>query len=1839
MPKRLSFWLFSLVVGALVIPELARADDDRELDSDSSAGAVVRSVAFQLERARVAVQPTLSLRYSSRDKALHAGGIGWSLNLPAIQIRNLDGPPRFRFDVPAFGAASPSSNDRYVYGGEPLVFLGVVPADGRSLPLQDGEISAAMFPAAQRGWRVFKLGNDSLHALFFLSPDARSWRVSLPSGETLVFGIPVDGCPEPDGIDVDSASGAPFRWNLTRRFDVHGARNLIAYRWRRFDRSQVAVLTDIFDTPPTSGNADFSAYLHHTRLRYRSAAMPPSADGRVSSPHVLEAIDVTAKVVTQPSVFDPPSFGERAVVRRYFLDYVADSDAGLHLRSVTLEGSSPEAFESRNGEVTGATRAPRMPSTIFSYSMQASGAPWLLSEIDNGRGEKTAFSYVVDRSAPALDVLAREVHFVTGGETEEIRFAYDRAMYDGHRLLGFRSVTATRTTDGAAKRVTKTTFVAAPNDHQLDDRLRALVGKPLLIEVMDDAAHRLKTLHLQYRLSASGRNGGESSFGSYVSAIDTWLFDASQVAPAVSNVTMPSADAANGWALSAAVDVGGAGSVHLRTVRAEDAFGNEVMRRDEGRGARLDDGVVTLRETETLSALRGAWGVRIKSVSRGGRKIDLQNDSVTGQPTDFSSLLSNSELSAFEAKRTSRPPDAIGDGARVHQAGAIYDAWGNQTRAVQGGDANCVSTLFDLKYAFFAIETRTSPLGCEAASSESAWRTRRRFQSVRAEPVEVLSPNDAMTRVDVDAFGRVTSEYLPDSEVALATSREPSTQVAYDDEASSRVRTTTVDPQAQVSVGPWPWPFGPRASETLRSTWTVLDGSGRVRCRLSQGDRTRGERAWLVSESAVRGASGVLRAYAPFFSDAEPRSDSVCTPPSSTAFVETRYDAFGRAIEVRELDGTRAQATTFHALSVDKTDARRDAKGLGPLSIALDGHGRVSRVTDPTEAEGKRDTVFIDNRYAPTGELLSVKKGHQNGPEKTIRTMAYDSLGRLVRNDEPNAGTWRYAYDRHGWLVGTADARGCGKDIAHDKLGRALWEDYRPCEAHHEAYSLPSANGDGTEVFYVYDAPEAGEIEAFGETDERRYVGRVAAIYDRGAHTQFSYDGRGRLIGTRRRASKPEASAKVSERYAGHFFEQSNAFDALDRLVTQSTGADDPQLLEAGKSAISLHYSMRGDIDQVDSSYGALIENIEADAFGAVTSVRYGTANHHTLTMGYDARHRLKTRDLVGITPSAPRPITGGQAVLAWNEFHYDAAGDLIAIDDRRDAAEWPRGAKPASKAMRYDGAGRLTRVDYESRGDAFLSTGLESRFAAPSSRIKQQIFGYSWLGDMTSSDDDAHAFWQRSSGQLTYDDHAPNRLVYAHGESESAMLNNDAAGSTTAITLSTDADTVWNLPRGIFQTPIQTVAYKWDEVGRLGSATKWGAISTSLTADPPEVTIRYAYDSTGERVRKSVARKGEAETHTLDLFPSLRVTEAPFNAAVSDYERIGHEQLRLAGVARAVSNGSESGTKTSIFFDFTDHLGSTESVVEKSTGELVERSTYAAYGQRESHWQSPKWKNEKAPWRFTGKEDEEEVGLIYFGARYYVPALGRWLSADPLTVHAMAGDVNPYAYVAGQVFSATDPTGLRATVCGQPPPWAIASSGGGTSTGFPTEGPDLSRPSELPNMPVKTELISTDLEWTIDDDTGKGSWTWVPTLRADIVSEWMKNARDNVMTGTVVGPIGPIAEGVAAAAEGLELAAQLAPQLEGELVVIGRQLDTAVAKGWSGHTVLDIPDWTIAKNDAWVRAVIDRAAKVYLASPQNASTLFDAVAGRTTVFGRELGQFIAAGYKQIGNFLIPPGP
>src|SRR5262249_32958740 len=177
---------------------------------------------------------------------------------------------------------------------------------------------------------------------------------------------------------------------------------------------------------------------------------------------------------------------------------------------------------------------------------------------------------------------------------------------------------------------------------------------------------------------------------------------------------------------------------------------------------------------------------------------------------------------------------------------------------------------------------------------------------------------------------------------------------------------------------------------------------------------------------------------------------------------------------------------------------------------------------------------------------------------------------------------------------------------------------------------------------------------------------------------------------------------------------------------------------------------------------------------------------------------------------------------------------------------------------------------------------------------------------------------------------------------------------------------------------------------------------------------LRFAYDASNNRGLKSVDL-GSAPLHNAEIFSTLRLNHAQWNG--SDYQHDAHtEAVYLAACGSAIGRvvfaerdwPSLSSGKRHVFLEMTDHLGSTAAVIDYETGELVERATYDAYGQPESDFHPARWKGFREEYGFTGKELDAEVGLTYFGQRYYCAALGQWISPDPLAVHGLGADLNP---------------------------------------------------------------------------------------------------------------------------------------------------------------------------------------------------------------------------------------
>ena len=92
------------------------------------------------------------------------------------------------------------------------------------------------------------------------------------------------------------------------------------------------------------------------------------------------------------------------------------------------------------------------------------------------------------------------------------------------------------------------------------------------------------------------------------------------------------------------------------------------------------------------------------------------------------------------------------------------------------------------------------------------------------------------------------------------------------------------------------------------------------------------------------------------------------------------------------------------------------------------------------------------------------------------------------------------------------------------------------------------------------------------------------------------------------------------------------------------------------------------------------------------------------------------------------------------------------------------------------------------------------------------------------------------------------------------------------------------------------------------------------------------------------------------------------------------------------------------------------------------------------------------------------------------------------------------------------------------------------------------------------------------------------------------------------------------------------------DVVVLCRQTDTAVAKAWEGHVVLDTPNWSLDLNDAFIRGAIDQGRRIYLASPTKGNLIQTSgrFAGQPTVYARELQMLRDAGYARVGDYMVP---
>ena len=1000
-----------------------------------------------------------------------------------------------------------------------------------------------------------------------------------------------------------------------------------------------------------------------------------------------------------------------------------------------------------------------------------------------------------------------------------------------------------------------------------------------------------------------------------------------------------------------------------------------------------------------------------------------------------------------------------------------YDAWGNviQTASGQSADGSipgCTSIGYDTPYQHLPSSVRNYTEGCDGPALETQSVFDRGFQKV----VSRIAPNGSFSEIHYDPFGRPIEVFLPNPDVSPDIQKPVSAAtITYSD----RKPLSYVDVKRNVGFG-----------KSIRSI-SILNGLGEPVIAFDQGDNN----DWILNGWKETNLSGQLKTVRrPWVYTGDPitvaTKASPLSIPNENSLFEINYDGFGRKISIKETSppdhNKNLVRTSYFPLAIETRDAEQLKPGGSHEKafqrVEFDGRGRttksVQHIGNPTA-----DDIVTTVEYEPTGEPCAITRSHggntyqrtgkpcveaTQAPPGDIyqRTMKYDTLGRLMVNKEPNTGNnWRYAWDDAGRLVGTSDARGCGENFFYDGLNRLIGEDYSPCLTSQAAYTPPNPlTGEGLETFYRYDKYEADQVspDSIFKDDPSFALGKLIAVSDRGSHTRFSYDARDRVRRISRQLAKPDGVDTKSQ-YAPHWYTSRMDYDLGDRVTRRTTGVDIADLLIDGSSEESYKYSERGLPASIDSSYGHLVENIAYDSDGLTNNITYGDHSGMTASFEYDNRRRLTRYSLA----TSSLDTLMGLFPLTYFDYHfpsYDEAGNPLEIEDASDGVLSstsnqfnflpPEAAPVQKRKMEYDDLYRLTTINntynvpggiapWRSPFDPEISTG--NRHPVPlrslPTRVTQQTFDYDGLGNLTASSDDLKVIYDRSLGSnLGYGTqrNGPNQLQTGEG----LQVRYDEAGNLAELKLQRPG----NCPTGSADQCAQWFAYDWDEVGQLARARRWDYDGNALPSQDspstlptskPSWDLSYAY-SQGARVRKTVTDAAQKKQHTLEIFDTLRVEQASFNSTNGDY-KVGRENVHAypGGMAHVFWDTTgqlphqASDSSITMYLNFGDHLGSSSVVLNHATSELVERTTYLPYGAVESDYRPTKGKAFREPYKFTGKEEDIEVGATYFGARYYQPYLGRFLSADPLTIHGLGSDLNPYAYVGSRVMTNIDLLGL----------------------------------------------------------------------------------------------------------------------------------------------------------------------------------------------------------------------
>ncbi|WP_436411262.1 RHS repeat-associated core domain-containing protein [Treponema denticola] len=698
------------------------------------------------------------------------------------------------------------------------------------------------------------------------------------------------------------------------------------------------------------------------------------------------------------------------------------------------------------------------------------------------------------------------------------------------------------------------------------------------------------------------------------------------------------------------------------------------------------------------------------------------------------------------------------------------------------------------------------------------------------------------------------------------------------------------------------------------------------------------------------------------------------------------YDGLGRVIKTTLPDGNiqRNEYSIDASLQITKTTDPLENINISKKDI----RGNIKEV----ERRDKNNTLLTKARYeySVLGEMLKAYDAKDN-----LLAVNYDMLGRRISLENLDMGRKEWNYDDKGRLEYENDSVLRSKlasiKYEYDGLDRIIKIDYPFSEDVEYEYGVPGEKGAG-EVIRKKD--ETGETKyEYGLLNEVKvetrtikrgrefqkpvtavfnyeadYLGRMQSIsYPDGEVLTYSYDKGGQLKGV--------IGKKGIETYR---YVDNILYDEHGQRVyiKYGNGVETRYTYDPARRWLK-------DIKTENKDKNLVFQkiNYNFDAVGNVegyinTSSKYETSQNYS----YDALYQLikaegTHKQYGGINPNPDNPHPSNP--LHTNKYRQTFAFDIIGnMTNKSSTTNLPGGSI---------GTTDDTKLNYE------LDYEYDSKYAHRLIRAGNRYYRYDANGNITAEKDGK--FSDKEEITFTY----------------SYFAEHDVYGVDYGFDLEPPEDDPANLETGGTTNTTPTGGYLRDYT--------WNERSLLIKSDDKLNTVIYRYGDDGQRALKFTQQSNSETLYFNNFYSVHQVAHEPnheHGLRVSKHIFVGNSRL-VTAMTHADNHGDTTEQTEKRYYYHADHLQSAQ-FITNAKGEQYEHIEYTPYGELWIEETAPGI--DKLPFRFTGKELDEETGLYYYGARYLDPKYSRWLSGDPALGEYISKD---YDGVSGGIYNTTN--------------------------------------------------------------------------------------------------------------------------------------------------------------------------------------------------------------------------